>query len=275
MMLAFVNAAQWRKTVFYRIVLCVSIAFISVVTFASIFVTPGYAEIDPDTIVGLWLLDEDKGREVKDSSGNELHGTFTGSPKWREGKFGRALELPGGGDTIKIEGLAQDFPAEEVTITSWVKAEGLKNQDLFSLEPLDPSRVTVHFPWDNQLHWQFSTIWMHPPIPLGQEVEGKWQHWAFIHSIAENVMLAYQDGEVVGESLNSKAYAPRAGDFHIGGRLGSSFKGFVDEVGIFEAVLSQDDIQSIMENGLETQVFAVTPTGKVAVSWGKVKARRE
>lgn len=116
---------------------------------------------------------------------------------------------------------------------------------------------------------------MHPPIPLGAEVEGKWQHWAFIHSIADNVMLAYQDGEVVGESQNSKAYAPRAGDFHIGGRIGSSFKGFVDEVGIFEAVLSQDDIQSIMDNGLEAQVFAVNPTSKLATSWGKVKARRE
>ena len=274
-MLPLVNTAHWRKTVFNRVVTSVSIASMSLVTFACIFVTPGQAEIDPDTIVGLWLLDEDKGREAKDSSGNELHGTFTGSPKWREGKFGRGLELPGGGDTVKIEGLAQDFPAEEVTITSWVKVEGFKNQDLFSLEPLDPSRVTVHFPWDNQLHWQFSTIWMHPPIPLGAEVEGKWQHWAFIHSIADNVMLAYQDGEVVGESQNSKAYAPRAGDFHIGGRIGSSFKGFVDEVGIFEAVLSQDDIQSIMDNGLEAQVFAVNPTSKLATSWGKVKARRE
>ena len=49
---------------------------------------------------------------------------------------------------------------------------------------------------------------------------------AFIHSIADNVMLAYQDGEVVGESQNSKAYAPRAGDFHIGGRNRFFFSGF-------------------------------------------------
>ena len=260
---------------FIRIVTHDSIACMSLVAFACIFATSGHAEIDPDTIVGLWLLDEDKGREAKDSSGNELHGTFTGSPKWREGKFGRGLELPGGGDTVKIEGFAQDFPAEELTITSWVKVEGLKNQDLFSLEPLDPSRVTVHFPWDNQLHWQFSTIWMHPPIPIGEEVVDKWQHWAFIHSVADNVMLAYQDGEEVGRSQNSKAYAPRAGDFHIGGRLGSSFQGFVDEVGLFEAVLSQADIQSIMENGLEARVFAVSPASKLAISWGQIKARKE
>ena len=260
---------------FIRIVTHDSIACMSLVAFACIFATSGHAEIAPDTIVGLWLLDEDKGREAKDSSGNELHGTFTGSPKWREGKFGRGLELPGGGDTVKIEGFAQDFPTEELTITSWVKVEGFKNQDLFSLEPLDPSRVTVHFPWDKQLHWQFSTIWMHPPIPIGEEVVDKWQHWAFIHSVADNVMLAYQDGEEVGRSQNSKAYAPRAGDFHIGGRLGSSFHGFVDEVGLFEAALSQADIKSIMENGLEARVFAVSPASKLATSWGQIKARKE
>ena len=63
------------------IVKSASIVCMSFVAFTCIFVALAYAEIDPDTIVGLWLLDEDKGREAKDSSGNELHGTFTGSPK--------------------------------------------------------------------------------------------------------------------------------------------------------------------------------------------------
>ena len=251
-----------------------SIACAGLITLGWIITSPGYGEIDLDSIVGLWLLDEDKGREAKDSSGNELHGTFTGSPKWREGKFGRCLEFPGAGDTVEIPGFAQDFPAEEVTITSWVKMEGFKNQDLFSLEPLEPSRVTVHFPWDNHVHWQFSNTGM-APIPINEAAKGKWQHWAFIHSIAENVMLAYQDGEEVRRTKISKAYVPRAGSFHIGGRLGSSFQGFVDEVGLFEAVLNQADIQSIMENGLEARVFAVKPAGKLAMSWGQIKAQSE
>ena len=108
---------------------------ISLVALGWIFVTPGHAEIEPDSIVGLWLLDEGKGKSAKDSSGNELHGMFTGTPKWREGVFGQCLELGGNGGTVEISGFAQDFPAEEVTITSWVKVAGSKNQDLFSLEP--------------------------------------------------------------------------------------------------------------------------------------------
>ncbi|MDE0187440.1 MAG: LamG domain-containing protein [Candidatus Poribacteria bacterium] len=250
------------------------IACMSFVAFNWIVATSGHTEIDPDTIIGLWLLDEGKGKETKDSSGNELHGTFTGTPKWRDGKFGMGLEFPGGGDTVKIEGFAQDFPAEEVTITSWVRLEGFKNQDLFSMEPLEPSRVTVHFPWDNHVHWQFSNTGI-APIAIGDEIKGKWQHWAFIHSVADNEMIAYQDGEEARRTPVSKAYVPRAGSFHIGGRLGSSFEGFVDEVGLFEAVLSQDDIKRIMDNGLQGGVFAVLPTSKLAVSWGKMKMLRE
>ncbi len=259
---------------FIRTIARFSIAYMSLVAFGWIVATSGHAEIDPDTIRGLWLLDEGKGKDTKDSSGNELHGKFTGTPKWREGKFGQGLEFPGGGDTVEIQGFAQEFPTEEVTITSWVKVEGFKNQDLFSMEPLDPSRVTVHFPWDNGVHWQFSNTGINP-IPLDEAVKGKWQHWAFIHSVADNVMLVYQDGEEVRRTQVSKAYVPRAGSFHIGGRLGSSFEGFVDEVGVFEAVLSQADIKSIMENGLEVRVFAVSPASKLATSWGKIKAQRE
>ena len=73
----------------------------------------------------------------------------------------------------------------------------------------------------------------------------------------------------------SKAFVQGAADFHIGGRLGSSFGGFVDEVGVFEAVLSQADVKSIMDNGLEARVFAVSPASKLSTYWGKIKARRE
>ena len=265
---------------FVRIVTSVSIACMSLVAFSWIFTTSsGHAEIDPDTIRGLWLLDEGKGKDAKDRSGNELHGTFTGTPKWREGKFGQAVEFGGAGDTVKIEGFGLEFPAEEVTITSWVKVEGFKNQDLFSLEPLEvgnKGRVTVHFPWDNGVHWQFGTPFTGiDPIPLDKAVKGKWQHWAFIHSVVENMFLVYQDGEEVKKTPRSKAFVPGAADFHIGGRLGSSFEGFVDEVGVFETVLSQADIKSIMENGLEARVFAVSPASKLATSWGKIKALRE
>ena len=264
---------------FVRIVTSVSISLVGLVALSCILTTSGHAEIDPDTIVGMWLLDEDKGKEAKDGSGNERHGTFTGSPKWREGKFGRSLEFSGGGDTVRIDGLGQEFPTEEVTLTSWVKVEGFNNQDLFSLEPLEVGnrgRVTVHMPWDGGVHWQFGSPFTGiAPVALDKGVEGKWQHWAFVHSVKDNVFLVYQDGKEVQRTANSQAFVQGAADFHIGGRLGSSFEGFVDEFAIFEAVLSPADINSVMDNGLEARVFAVSPASKLTTSWGQIKVLRQ
>ncbi|MCD6507140.1 hypothetical protein J7M22_11015 [Candidatus Poribacteria bacterium] len=49
--------------------------------------------------------------------------------------------------------------------------------------------------------------------------------------------------------------------------------GDLDEIGLFNVALSEDDIKEIMEKGL-AQIAAVTPTGKLATTWGKMKLSR-
>ena len=49
--------------------------------FSILFITTASAEIDPDTIVGMWLFDEGKGNVATDESGNGLDGEFNGKPK--------------------------------------------------------------------------------------------------------------------------------------------------------------------------------------------------
>lgn len=58
------------------------------------------AKIDPEKIVGIWLLDEGNGDAVKDASENELDGTATQSV-WVEGKVNGALSIKKGG-TVTI-----------------------------------------------------------------------------------------------------------------------------------------------------------------------------
>lgn len=54
------------------------------------------------------------------------------------------------------------------------------------------------------------------------------------------------------------------------GGPGWDFIGLIDEVGVFSVALSQDDINSIRENGLDS-LASVSSAGKMAVSWGYVK----
>jgi hypothetical protein len=51
------------------------------------------------------------------------------------------------------------------------------------------------------------------------------------------------------------------------------FQGLIDEVAIFAAVLEQEDIQIIMENGLNeaTGRAAISVTGKLTVTWGAIR----
>ena len=48
--------------------------------------------------------------------------------------------------------------------------------------------------------------------------------------------------------------------------------GAIDDVAIFNVMLTEDDILNIMENGLETVVKApVSPLGRLTSTWGRIK----
>lgn len=51
-----------------------------------------------------------------------------------------------------------------------------------------------------------------------------------------------------------------------GATWNSPFIGIIDEVAVFRAALSEDDIKSRMENA-----FPVQPLGKLTTGWGRIK----
>ena len=51
------------------------------------------------------------------------------------------------------------------------------------------------------------------------------------------------------------------------------FVGIIDEIAIFNAVLTEDELQILMEAGLlEALNLSVLPLGKLATLWGVLKA---
>ena len=61
-----------------------------------LFAVSSEAKIDPKTIAGMWLFDEDEDDIAEDSSGNGNDGKLINGPEWDDGKFGSALEFDGG-----------------------------------------------------------------------------------------------------------------------------------------------------------------------------------
>jgi hypothetical protein len=51
---------------------------------------------------------------------------------------------------------------------------------------------------------------------------------------------------------------------------GDCYGGIIDEVALFNVVLTEDDIKTIMNKGLEGMT-AVSPSGKLATTWADIK----
>ena len=54
------------------------IACLAIITISLTFTGHTYAEIDFETARGIWLLDEGKGDDIEDISGNDNHGELQG-----------------------------------------------------------------------------------------------------------------------------------------------------------------------------------------------------
>ena len=87
--------------------------------------------------------------------------------------------------------------------------------------------------------------------------------------------IVYVNGKRAGASTRSGKVAPTNNPVEVGrwGR-GSFFVGIVDEVAIFNAILSEDDLQSIMEKGLLAKPLggeAVSLAGRLTSRWTSLK----
>ena len=248
------------------------------VTFGAILLVAyqGEAVVDPEAALGIWLLDEDKGNDVADSSGNEHDGVIVGSLDWVDGKFGGALEFPGPPNNyVKID----PFPGLNTptfTIVLWYKGTpsddkwqdlagksgmaGARNYHLLYLNENGAPRVVFTIAGAGK-----------PAAGRANLGDDKWHHVAGTYD--GQVLKLWVDGVVDAELVEAaKPDAPEA-DMMIGGMGSHPTKGIIDEVALFNTALGQEDIQDIMNNGLTNTVkTAVSSRAKLAAVWGGIKS---
>ena len=120
--------------------------------------------------------------------------------------------------------------------------------------------------------------------------------WHFVAGTYDGAWIhAYIDGDEVGKVENKaiirdqrpKPHFAKPGCFHCNDTplmIGAHPRleepegmqgviGFVDDVALFRAALPQEEIESVMTEGLEN-FLAVNPKGILAATWGKIKANR-
>ena len=165
------------------------------------------AKIDPETAVGVWLMDEGKGKKTKDFSGNGNHGTIIGA-QWADGVFGSALSFDGDGDFVDC-GNAEILHISTGSMAAWINIATVDDGGLSAVTiPYDdgpawdaPFRSLGLGTWGGQLRYWIAidgeNLEMHP----GNIDTNRWYHQAL--TFDGKTRKAYLDGKLVFEAKSS------------------------------------------------------------------------
>ena len=238
-----------------------------------LFALPILAPAVEDGLVGYWAFEETEGDTASDLSGNGHDGTLMGNPQRVDGYFGGGLEFDGDGDEVNVP-FHEDLNQETFTISAWANvAQGSAgHRAVLSARDDGPQSGYIFYAVPNNT-WQFWTGGGGWNSVQGPAVNlSNWDHLAGVY--ADGNQKFYVNGELVGER-DSALTVNSEQEFLIGAGANETanhnfhFRGMIDEVRVYDRALNADEIASVMESN----PTAVEASGKVAVTWGQLKAR--
>jgi hypothetical protein len=245
------------------------------VSFVLIAVLPqqGFAQnIDLVDVVAAWLFEEGDGDVVLDSSLNGNDGTLVNGFAWEEaGKFGTAITFDGRNNS-SMRASTVGFPTgdEDRTIAFWVKspnfmigetmlaAWGASANGKMSAVVLGLFRN----PEGVLGFWGYNDDVGHPPPPpedAPRLVNDEWHHVAVTYSARDAII--YLNGNVWAQGrVPFPLTTPADSDFWLSDWKDTMlpFQGSFDDVVVLAVALCQDDVASLMDDGL-AEVFGGPP----------------
>ena len=256
--------------------------------------TQGLTAVDPGTAIAVWLFNEEKGDLAQDLTENTLDAKFLDPVKWTDGKLDGGLEFKSGGLVNAGISPLLNVGKANFSMVAWFKYSKTPDEWYASLISkadlamprhgyilgirgnLDPNNKGKPLFWFGLA--QGAGIHLFGTSPIN---DGKWHHLAATAD-RKGAMKLYRDGELEVEN-DIAAHANQNEDnlkpFTIGGEVGVAARtlvdGAMDEVALFNIVLTEDQITEIVQKGLARTLGAeaVSPNDKLAATWGKIKMK--
>ena len=242
---------------------------VSLIVLSLMFVGISNADFDPETVVGSWLFDDGKGNTAVDSSENGNDGELVNGPKWiKNGKFESALEFDG--NESKGHVVVGDLGLSgEITLTLWANPSDAADDDRLISNISGPTNPAFTTRFQSGAVEVWSSAWK-PVIPDFDD--NKWGHYAFVFDGEGNVTGFYngKEGDTVADSYTFTEIGIGANFLD---QWGQYFSGQFDEIAFFSVALTKVDIEILVTKGLKS-ALAVYPAGKLATTWGRIKANR-
>lgn len=250
----------------------------------SVFVTStgsSYGKIDPQSVVGIWLFDEGSGDIAQDSSGNGHDGQINGDLEWvAEGRFDKALEFPGVDENFVEVPHDDSLDLTTFSFTLWAKIVDTGNYQAVLIKTADGlvENYSGYIYADRKVFWcRFTsggaTQWGFQQFGTTIVTDDEWHHLAGTYDMKS--VKSYIDGVAEADAPFSDEPDFSPGPLSIGDCSGFPYpvKGLMDDVGLFNVALTEDEIKSIMNNGLRETATAVSVSGKLAAAWGGIKGK--
>jgi hypothetical protein len=118
-----------------------------------------------------------------------------------------------------------------------------------------------------------NTKWVQSLAGKTDVADDKWRHLAVTYDMKS--LKSYIDGvaEIEVQTSQKPDASPGPLTFGIATKQPYTFTGLMDDGGLFSVGLTEDDIKSIMEKGLDGTlgISAVSSAGKLTTTWGQIK----
>ncbi|MHC4571049.1 MAG: LamG-like jellyroll fold domain-containing protein, partial [Planctomycetota bacterium] len=207
-----------------------------------------------EDLVAHWKFDEGTGITANDSAGNN-HGTIYNA-NWTTGQIGGALSFDGNGDYVSIPDDDSLDITNNLTISAWVKRTGAGSSNEIILSKYDGGQYSyrLFFRNTNVVRW-----WLSQNGTAGNRafvdstVTISDTNWHSIAATFKNGTLQiYIDGVDSTGSTDGSISSIKATDqpLFIGQEnSGGYFGGSIDDVRIYNRVLSEDEIEALANGG--------------------------
>jgi hypothetical protein len=218
-------------------------------------------------LIAYWPMDEGEGTSVQDATGN-WPAEITGDVAWVPGYQGSALEFPGGQNYVNCGNVQYDgtmslsywcFNSTKSFERSIGQHSGNYTADPgWAVYSRDEGEGGVWF----RVHGA-DNAWNGGDIIIADNVsKTEWYHLTFTFDGPSRELKGYLNSELKAEKIceDGRAVTPNTNDLrfgHIG--TGSPFTGMLDEVALFDHVLSEVEIQTIMAKGITPGEIAQLP----------------
>lgn len=228
-------------------------------------------------LVAAYSFEEISGSVVADISGNDNHGVTSGASRISSGRFGRAMSFDGVDDWVTVNNSNSFALTNGMTLEAWVYPTA-------SMENWR-SIITKEYPDKKECAYQLSANSYENTVSTGVYVTelkmidddktkvnaSQWTHLTGTYDGA--FIRLYVNGTQIAQKLQKGNIVVTDGVLRIGGNSlwGEFFKGYIDEIRIYNRALSASEIQADMTVSLATssppsRLIGETALGSVSES---------